>query len=88
VTARLRLTNRRDLLRLGLYGSATINVRRDDGAPPRVVAVPRTALVELAGKTVVFVRQKDDDYDVHEVTTGASAPGVVEIVRGLRDGEE
>lgn len=88
VTARLRLTNRRDLLRLGLYGTATINARRDDGASPRVVAVPRAALVELAGKTVVFVRQKDDDYDVHEVTTGASAPGVVEIVRGLRDGEE
>lgn len=87
VTARLRLTNRRDLLRVGLYGAAAVTVKRE-GASTRVIAVPRTAVVELAGKTVVFVRQKDDDYDVHEVTTGASAPGVVEIVRGLRDGEE
>lgn len=88
VTARLRLTNRRDLLRLGLYGTASVTVKADDAAPTRILAVPRTALVELAGKTVVFVRQKDDDYEVHEVTLGASAPGVVEIVRGLRDGED
>lgn len=89
VTARLRLANRADRLRVGLFGTATVSIggAREPGAPAALV-VPRSALVELAGRTVVFVRQKDDDYEVHDVTLGASAPGTVEIARGLREGEE
>lgn len=52
------------------------------------LVVPRTALTEVAGKTVVFVHHKDGDFELHEVVLGASALGRVEIASGLREGEE
>jgi cobalt-zinc-cadmium efflux system membrane fusion protein len=36
---------------------------------------------------VVFVREPDGDFELHEVTLGRAAPGKVEILAGLRDGE-
>ncbi len=87
VTARVRLSNTSEHLRLGLFGTARIGVA-DASAKGPVLTVPRSALVEVAGKTVVFVRQADGDYELHEVLLGDSAPGKVEIVSGLREGEE
>ena len=54
---------------------------------PRL-AVPRTALIEVAGKTVVFVAHPDGDFELHDVVTGEASIGMVEIVSGLREGEE
>lgn len=87
VTARVRLANPGGRLRIGLFGMARVGITEE---PKRdaVLVVPRTALVEVAGKTVVFVRHADGDYELHEVVVGDSAPGYVEIVSGLREGEE
>lgn len=87
VTARIRLANRDQLLRIGLFGSARVGTGEAVGRPARVV-VPHTAVVEIAGKSVVFVRQADDDYELHEVVLGESALGKTEIINGLREGEQ
>lgn len=93
VTARIRLVNRDDLLRLGLFGTARVSTgdgqKRDAGAPksPSLV-VPRTAVVDIGGKPTVFVRLDDDDFDVHEIVVGTSALGKVEVLSGLREGEQ
>lgn len=87
VTARVRLENRKDLLRIGLFGNARVATGETETRPPHLV-VPRSAIVEIAGKPTVFVRQADDDYELHEVVLGESALGKVEIVRGLREGEK
>ncbi len=87
VTARIPLKNRDGLLRLGLFGSALVGVAGEDGAEPRLV-IPRNAVTEIAGKQVVFVLQPDGDYEVHPVVLGTSAPGLVEVVSGLREGEQ
>jgi cobalt-zinc-cadmium efflux system membrane fusion protein len=86
VTARIRLKNRQDLLRLGLFGSARIVIGRDAGG--RTLTIPRSALTEIAGKTVAFVRHDDDDFEVHYPTLGREAPGRVEVLSGLREGEQ
>ncbi len=86
VTARVRLANRDDILRIGLFGSAHVSVAEETKKGP-VLVVPRTALAEVGNKTVVFVRHADDDFELHEVVVGESAPGKVEIVSGLREGE-
>ena len=52
------------------------------------MVVPHSAVTEVADKKVVFVRQPDDDFEVHRVTLGASAGGKVEIISGLRQGEQ
>jgi cobalt-zinc-cadmium efflux system membrane fusion protein len=88
LTARIRLTNHDDLLRVGLFGSARVSTEGKDDSRPATLAVPRGALTEIAGKQVVFVRQADRDFELHEVTTGRAAGGKVEVLSGLREGEQ
>ncbi|MDB4991703.1 MAG: Cobalt/zinc/cadmium efflux transporter, rane fusion protein CzcB family [Myxococcaceae bacterium] len=87
VTARIRLTNRDDLLRVGLFGTAYVSTAGSEQQEPMLV-VPRSALTEVGGKQVVFVRQADKDFELHEVTLGASAAGKVSVLAGLREGEQ
>jgi cobalt-zinc-cadmium efflux system membrane fusion protein len=87
LTARVRLRNEGDRLRLGLFGTAQVFVGEPSKREPRII-VPRDALTEIAGKTVAFVRQKDGDFEVHELAVGESALGKVEVLGGLREGEE
>lgn len=86
VTARIRLANRADILRIGLFGSARVSVDEDAKKTPALV-VPRSALTEIGGKAVVFVRHADDDFELHEVVLGEASLGKVEVVSGLREGE-
>jgi len=86
VTARVRLKNRDNLLRIGLFGTAQVALRSASQDVPRLV-VPRSAVTEIAEKPVVFVREKDGDFELHEVTLGRAAPGKVEVLAGLREGE-
>jgi cobalt-zinc-cadmium efflux system membrane fusion protein len=86
IVARVAVDNRDALLRIGLFGVARIAVRDDADGAPRLV-VPRSAVVEIAGKTAVFVRREGGEFERHEVVLGVAAPGKVEVVRGLVEGE-
>ncbi len=87
VTARIRVANRDDLLRIGLFGTARIAT--GDATPrPAVLVIPRSAIIEIAGKHVAFVRHPDDDFELHELVLGETSVGKVEVVSGLREGEE
>lgn len=86
VTARIVLRNREDLLRIGLFGNARVSML-DAHPKAAVMVVPTDAVTEIGGKTVVFVRQADDDFELHEVVTGESSLGKTEIASGLREGE-
>jgi cobalt-zinc-cadmium efflux system membrane fusion protein len=86
IVARIRVTNRRDLLRLGLFGTAHVSTGDDRKKAPTLV-VPRSAVTDLGNRSVVFVEQSDGDFEVHDVVLGDNALGKVEIVSGLRDGE-
>jgi cobalt-zinc-cadmium efflux system membrane fusion protein len=86
VTARIRMTNREGLLRIGLFGTAQIALADGATNPARIV-VPRAAVTEVAGKPVVFVREPDGAFSLHDVTLGQEAPGKVEVLAGLGEGE-
>ena len=58
VTARVRLQNRDGLLRIGLFGTAAVALGGAAKEPARLV-VERAAVSEIAGKSVVFVREND-----------------------------
>jgi len=85
LTARIRLTNADDALRIGLFGNAHVAIGSGQSHP--VLVVPRSAVSEVGGKSVVFVRQTDGDFDVHEVVLGESNLGKIQILSGLREGE-
>jgi cobalt-zinc-cadmium efflux system membrane fusion protein len=87
VTARVRLVNRDDLLRVGLFGTARVSTDELTGRQPALV-VPRGALTEVAGKDVVFVRRAERDFELHDVVLGESAAGKVEVLSGLLEGEQ
>lgn len=86
VTARVRLPNRGEMLRIGLFGTARVVAKGDRAGDPTLV-VPRKAVIDVAGKTVVFVHAGAEQFELHEVTTGEAAAGKVRILSGLRDGE-
>lgn len=87
VTARISLTNRNDLLRIGLFGTANVTTGEAETHEPRLL-VPRSAVCEIAQKPAVFVKQADGDFEMHEIVLGDAALGMVEVVSGLREGEE
>jgi membrane fusion protein, heavy metal efflux system len=86
VTARVRLKNRNGLLRIGLFGTAETALPGAQPTSPRLV-VPRSAVTQIADRPVVFVREAEGEFELHEVTLGRAAPGKVEILAGLREGE-
>jgi cobalt-zinc-cadmium efflux system membrane fusion protein len=86
LTARIRITNRRGLLRIGLFGGARVE-SGDERPKERVLVVPRSAITEVAGKPVVFVRTGEETFELHEIVTGESAVGKVQVLSGLKEGE-
>jgi len=85
LSARIPLTNRKDQLRLGLFGTASVVI--DGGERPPTLAVPRSAVTDVHGETAVFVQQSDGHFELHAVTLGNADTTRVEIVHGLRAGE-
>lgn len=86
IVARIRLRNREERLRAGLFGTADIALE-EAASPDPVLVVARTAITQVAGETVVFVQEPDGHYELHPVVLGASSPGKLEVVHGLREGE-
>lgn len=86
VIARIRLGNPSGNLRLGLFGKALVAMPELAAAEP-VLVVARSAVVDVAGKSVVFVEDSPGSYTRHDVTLGLSAPGKVQVLGGLREGE-
>lgn len=87
IVARVRLRNEGDKLRGGLFGTAQVALDETAGPTP-VLVVARDAVTRIDGDTVVFVREADGDFELHPVVLGASSPGKVEVIHGLREGEE
>ncbi len=86
IVARIRLRNREERLRAGLFGTADVALDESAGPDP-VLVVARSAVTQIAGDNVVFVQEPDGHYEVHPVVLGASSPGKLEVVHGLREGE-
>ncbi|HTM46849.1 MAG TPA: efflux RND transporter periplasmic adaptor subunit [Polyangiaceae bacterium] len=87
VTARIRLSNRDDMLRINLFGTASIAVAQSSKKAATVV-VSRNAVSEVGGQQVVFVREAGGDFEQHKVLLGAGALGKIEVLAGLREGEQ
>jgi cobalt-zinc-cadmium efflux system membrane fusion protein len=87
VTARIRLQNQGELLRIGLFGTAHVSTEEKEAHVPLIV-IPRSALTEIGGKSAVFVLQSDGRFEMHTVAVGDAALGKVEVISGLREGEQ
>ncbi len=86
LTARIKLRNDGDRLRIGLFGTAHVELAESSQAAAQII-VPRSAVTDVGGKHVVFVQAADGDFVVHEVRLGNAALAQVEVLSGLSEGE-
>lgn len=90
VAARIVLNNPDGALRPGMSATAHIFGTAksvDGGAPEDVLVVPRGAVQTIDGQPFVFVEKSPGHYMLRAVERGAEVERVVEIVKGLSDGE-
>lgn len=85
-TAKVRvpLVNPEGLLRANMYGQARIAA----GPSRTSVAVPRAALQEAKGAQLLFVRLAEDQFETRRVQVGATDSEFVEILKGVKAGED
>ncbi|MBI4500073.1 MAG: efflux RND transporter periplasmic adaptor subunit [Gemmatimonadetes bacterium] len=83
LTARLEVANPRGEIRPGMYAAAELVP-----AGRRAVTVPLTAVLPTGTKDLVFVGRGDGRFLPREVRVGLRGDSLVEIVEGLKPGEE
>lgn len=87
-TTRVRLKNEAALLRVGFFGTATIAAAVESGAKkgPTLV-LPASAITEIQGKPVAFVKETGG-FERRDLTLGTETIGKIEVLSGVREGEE
>ena len=88
VKVRATVKNGDEKLRPGMFVKAQVNVARPQGETREVLAVPQSALQTLEGRTVVFVKTGPGVFTRRLVETGHTFDGNVEILSGVKAGEE
>ena len=83
LTARVEVDNARGELRPGMYATAELQT-----AGPRAVSVPIAAVLPTGTRDIVFVNRGDGRFAPREVRVGARGDSLVEIVAGLKVGDE
>ena len=84
VKARVEVANPGRKLKPEMFATVELALAAD--APP-VLAVPEEAVQELDGKKLVFVAEKDNEFEPRPVELGRASGGLVEVVSGLKEGE-
>ncbi len=84
VKARIEVANPGRKLKPEMFATVELALAAD--APP-VLVVPEDALQDLDGKKVVFVAENETEFAARPVQVGRTAAGMVEIVSGLKEGE-
>jgi len=83
LTVRVEVDNRGGELRPGMYATADLET-----AARRVVSVPVAAVLPTGTRDIVFVNRGDGRFAPREVRVGARGDSLVEIVEGLKAGDE
>lgn len=85
IQARIALDNPQGLFKPGMY--VAVNLTKPDSLE-HVLTVPEAALITVGSQSHVIVSTGKGQFRPVAVTRGASADGWVQIVSGLREGEE
>jgi membrane fusion protein, heavy metal efflux system len=87
-SVRIPLVNADAAVRIAMTGTARVTslAKGDAGSP--APSAPRSAVTDLGGRRVVFVRKGEEEFEAREVETEGSAGDRVAFKRGLEEGEE
>ena len=84
VPVRVELANPRGLLKPAMFAQVELSV----GSKLPVLTVPDSALIDTGTRRLVLVQVKEGRFEPREVEVGARGENFVEIVKGLREGEQ
>ena len=84
VPVRIELANPRQLLKPAMF--AQVDVQLGTGAA--VLTVPDSAVIDSGKRQIVLVQRGEGRFEPREVRTGARGDNHVEILEGLKQGEE
>jgi cobalt-zinc-cadmium efflux system membrane fusion protein len=84
VLARIEVLNPGHLLKPGMFAHAAI----DAGSSREVLVAPDSAIYEIDDQKVAFVAAGPNSFTVHRVKLGSADDGTVEILSGLRKGDQ
>lgn len=84
-TAKVRcvVENSGGLLKLEMFATVGIPIDRTDS----VLAAPESAIQQIEGKSVVFIRKSETEFQKYEIQTGISSGGYTEVTSGLKAGD-
>jgi cobalt-zinc-cadmium efflux system membrane fusion protein len=85
-TAKVRcvVENGDGLLKLEMFATVEIPIDRINS----VLAAPDSAIQQINGKSVIFVRKSEREFQKREVQTGLASGGYTEIRSGLKTGDQ
>ncbi len=83
-TTQVTIENGPSGLRPGMSAMVQILVEQK----PDVLSIPATAILEFKGKDYIYVKKPENGFERREVTLGISDDKVVEIKKGLNEGEQ
>ncbi len=81
---RTTVANPNGKLRPGMVADTSLHIELDRD----VLVIPRSAVVDTGKRKVVWMKKDDRNFVAHEIRTGFESAGHVEIVDGLKEGDE
>lgn len=84
IPVRLELANPGHLLKPAMY--AQVELPAGDGRP--VLAVPDSAVIDSGTRRIVLVQVREGRFEPREVKTGARSDTHVQVLEGVREGEQ
>lgn len=84
VVARIRIDNRDDLLKVGLFGTATVATAA--ASAPQIV-VPTSAVTRVGERDLVFVEVEPGTFEPRTVRRGRASHVAVELLDGVAAGD-
>jgi Cu(I)/Ag(I) efflux system membrane fusion protein len=82
VKIRSVLSNRDNLLRPNMYGSAVFKADIPEG-----ITVPSEAVILTGERSIVWIEKEKGKFEMREIKTGYKINGKYQVLSGLREGE-
>jgi RND family efflux transporter MFP subunit len=84
VPIRVELANPGQLLKPAMFAQVELQV----GVVAPVLTVPDSAVIDTGTRRIVLVQVQEGRFEPREVELGARGPSFVEVVKGVREGEQ
>jgi Cu(I)/Ag(I) efflux system membrane fusion protein len=84
VPVRIELANPKQLLKPAMYAQVELSTT----SKGKVIAVPDSAVIDSGTRRLVFIQLAEGRFEPREIRTGARSDNYVEVLEGVKEGEE